>query len=119
ELMPDFNQPVIVIRTGYPGATPEEVESSVSLHIEEALSNLEGVDFLITKSLPNASVIIANLDYGADLDQAMQDAQRYIDNIRQDLPQDIISPVMSKISPNDLPIMSINATSSLSAPEFY
>jgi HAE1 family hydrophobic/amphiphilic exporter-1 len=49
----------------------------------------------------------------------MQDAQRYIDNIRKDLPEDILSPVMSKVSPNDLPIMSISATSNLSATEFY
>lgn len=119
ELMPDFNQPVVVIRTGYPGAAPDEVETSVSRKIEDALSNLEGVDYLVTKSLPNASVIIANLNYGADLDQAMQDAQRYIDNIRKDLPADILSPVMSKVSPNDLPIMSVSATSNLPATVFY
>lgn len=119
ELMPDFNQPVVVVRTGYPGATPEEVETSVSRKIEDALSNLEGVDYLVTKSLPNASVIIANLDYGTDLDQAMRDAQRYIDNIRKDLPANISSPVMSKVSPNDLPIMSISATSDLPGTAFY
>ncbi len=119
ELMPDFNQPVVVIKTGYPGAEPEEVETSVSRKIEDALSNLEGVDYLVTKSLPNASVIIANLKYGTDLDKAMQDAQRYIDNIRKDLPADIMSPEMSKVSPNDLPIMSISATSDLPATEFY
>lgn len=119
ELMPDFNQPVVVIKTVYPGAEPNEVETSVSRKIEDALSNLEGVDYLVTKSLPNASIIIANLKYGTDLDKSMQDAQRYIDNIRKDLPQDILSPVMSKVSPNDLPIMSISATSDMSATEFY
>lgn len=119
ELMPDFNQPVVVIKTVYPGAEPSEVETSVSRKIEDALSNLEGVDYLVTKSLPNASIIIANLKYGTDLDKSMQDAQRYIDNIRKDLPQDILSPVMSKVSPNDLPIMSVSATSNLSATEFY
>jgi HAE1 family hydrophobic/amphiphilic exporter-1 len=119
ELMPDFNQPVVVIKTVYPGAEPNEVETSVSRKIEDALSNLEGVDYLVTKSLPNASIIIANLKYGTDLDKSMQDAQRYIDNIRKDLPQDILSPVMSKVSPNDLPIMSISATSDLSATAFY
>lgn len=119
ELMPDFNQPVVVIKTVYPGAEPNEVETSVSRKIEDALSNLEGVDYLVTKSLPNASIIIANLKYGTDLDKTMQDAQRYIDNIRKDLPQDILSPVMSKVSPNDLPIMSISATSNLPATEFY
>ena len=119
ELMPDFNQPVVVIKTVYPGAEPNEVETSVSRKIEDALANLEGVDYLVTKSLPNASIIIANLKYGTDLDKTMQDAQRYIDNIRKDLPQDILSPVMSKVSPNDLPIISISATSNLSPTEFY
>lgn len=119
ELMPDFNQPVVVITTGYPGAEPEEVETSVSRKIEDALSNLEGVDYLVTKSLPNASIIIANLRYGTDLDKTMQDAQRYIDNIRKDLPDDILSPEMSKVSPNDLPIMSISATSDLTSTVFY
>ena len=119
ELMPDFNQPVVVIKTIYPGAEPEEVESSVSKKIEDALSNLEGVDYMNTKSLPNASVIIANMKYGTDLDKTMQDAQRYIDNIRKDLPQDILSPEMSKVSPNDLPIMQISATSNMPATVFY
>ncbi|MBY5958032.1 efflux RND transporter permease subunit [Membranicola marinus] len=119
ELMPDFNQPVVVITTAYPGAEPAEVETSVSRKIEDALSNLEGVDYLVTKSLPNASIIIANLKYGTDLDNTMQDAQRYIDNIRQDLPEDIRSPRMSKVSPNDLPIMSVSATSELPARAFY
>lgn len=119
ELMPDFNQPIVVIKTVYPGAEPTEVETSVSRKIEDALASLEGVDFLVSKSLPNASVIIANLKYGTDLDQTMQDAQRYIDNIRKDLPQGILNPEMSKVSPNDLPIMSISATSDLPANVFF
>lgn len=119
ELMPDFNQPVVVIKTVYPGAEPNEVETSVSRKIEDALSNLEGVDYLVTKSLPNASIIIANLKYGTDLDKTMQDAQRYIDNIRKDLPADVLNPVMSKVSPNDLPIMSISATNDLKPTDFY
>lgn len=119
ELMPDFNQPVVVVKTMYPGAEPLEVETSVSRKIEDALSNLEGVDYLVTKSLPNASIIIANLRYGTDLDKTMQDAQRYIDNIRKDLPADILSPEMSKVSPNDLPIMSVSAMSNLPPTVFY
>lgn len=119
ELLPDFNQPVVVIKTVYPGAEPQEVETSVSRKIEDALSNLEGVDYLVTKSLPNASIIIANLKYGTSVELTMQDAQRYIDNIRNDLPAAIHSPVMSKVSPSDLPIMSISANSNLSATEFF
>lgn len=119
ELLPDFNQPVVVIKTMYPGAEPQEVETSVSRKIEDALSNLEGVDYLETISMPNASVIIANLKYGTSVETAMQDAQRYIDNIRKDLPEGILSPAMSKVSPNDLPVMSVSATSNLPQTEFY
>ena len=119
ELLPDFNQPVVVIRTGYPGADPAEVENSVSKKLEEAISNLEGVDYIETKSMPNASVIIVNLKYGTDLNKAMQDAQQYINNIKRELPDDIQEPIMSKVSPNDLPIMSISATSNLPETEFY
>ena len=119
ELMPDFDQPVIVIKTVYPGAAPQEVESSVTKKIEDALSQLEGVDYMITKSLPNVSVVIANMNYGTNLDIAMQDAQRYIDNIRNDLPESVQSPMMSTVSPNDLPIMSISVVSDIPAPELY
>lgn len=119
ELMPDFNQPVVVIKTVYPGASPEEVESSVSKTVEDALSNLEGVDFIVTKSLPNASVVIANLKYGTDVNKTMQDAQRYIDNVSKELPDEVLSPEMSSISPNDLPIMSVSVVSNLPATEFY
>jgi len=119
ELMPDFSQPVITIRTMYPGASPEEVETSVTKQIEDAVSNLEDIDYISSKSLSNASIVIVNFKYGADLDLAMQDAQRQIDNIKKELPEDIQSPVMSKLSVSDLPIMQISATSDLTGPEFY
>ena len=119
ELMPDFNQPVITIRTMYPGAAPEEVANTVTRPVEDALSALEHVDYIASRSVANASIIIVNFKYGANLDLAMQDAQRQIDNIRKDLPDGLQPPVMTKVSPNDLPIMSVTALSKLPAPEFY
>ncbi|OGU58345.1 MAG: acriflavin resistance protein [Ignavibacteria bacterium GWF2_33_9] len=119
ELLPDFNQPVVVIKTLYPGAEPKEVESSLSRKIEDALSNLEGVDYIETKSMPNASLIIINLKYGVNLANTMQDAQRFIDNIKRNLPAEIEGPEMSKISPNDLPIIYISAQSKQKSTTFY
>ena len=48
----------------------------------------------------------------------MQDAQRYIDNVKRFACRHFKSR-MSKVSPNDLPIISISATSNLSETEFY
>jgi HAE1 family hydrophobic/amphiphilic exporter-1 len=64
-------------------------------------------------------LIIANLKYGVSVENTMQDAQRFIDNIKKDLPDDIQGPEMSKISPNDLPIIYISAQSKQKSTEFY
>ena len=119
EMMPDFSQPVVTIRTMYPGASPQEVETSVTKIVEDAVSNVDMIDYMSSKSISNASIVIVNFKYGVDIDVAMQDAQRQIDNVRKDLPEDIDPPVMSKLSVSELPIMQISATANLNAAEFY
>jgi hydrophobic/amphiphilic exporter-1 (mainly G- bacteria), HAE1 family len=119
ELMPDFSQPVLTIKTMYPGASPEEVETAVTKKIEDAMSNLDKVDFIVSKSMNNASVVIVNFRYGVDINFAIQDAQRFIENIKKDLPDDILPPSMSKLSVNDLPIIQISATSNITESDFY
>ncbi len=119
ELMPDFSQPVLTIKTMYPGASPEEVETAVTKKVEDAMSNLDKVDFIVSKSMNNASVVIVNFKYGIDINFAMQDAQRFIDNIKKDLPEDILPPTMSKLSVSDLPIIQISASSNITESDFY
>ncbi len=119
ELMPDFSQPVLTIKTMYPGASPEEVETAVTKKIENAMSNLDKLDFVVSKSMNNASVVIVNFKYGVDINFAMQDAQRFIDNIKKDLPDNILPPTISKLSVNDLPIIQLSASSNLTEAQFY
>lgn len=119
ELMPDFNQPVVVIKTIYPCAEPSEVENSVSRVLEDALSNMEGVDYISTKSMNNASVVIVNLNYGVDVDLAIQNAQRYINNVLSDLPESVLNPEISNVSPNDLPLVQVTAVSDQINTQFY
>lgn len=119
ELLPDMAQPVITATTVYPGAAPAEVQSEVTEKIEDALSGLDNIDDIQSKSLENASIVIVNFKGGTDLDKTMQDAQRKIENVRKDLPDDTDPTVLSKISPNDQPIMQISATSGLSNAVFY
>ncbi|MCU0393949.1 MAG: efflux RND transporter permease subunit, partial [Thermoflexibacter sp.] len=113
ELMPDFSPPVITITAVYPGASPSEVQSSVTKPIEDALSSLENIDDMTSKSLENASIVIVNFKFGTDLDLAAQDAQRKIDNIKRLLPTDVQSPTISKIAINDQPIMQVAVNANL------
>ncbi len=46
ELLPKFSPPVLTITTLYPGASPSEVENSVTKEIEDAISSLENVKTL-------------------------------------------------------------------------
>ncbi|MEP4535226.1 MAG: efflux RND transporter permease subunit [Cyclobacteriaceae bacterium] len=119
ELIPEMSTPTLTITTIYPGAAPSEVESSVSKVIEDAVSELDNLDEINSKSLESASIVIVNFNSGTDIDQMVQDAQREINNILNELPEDAESPSISKISPNDLPILQVTATSNLDGKYFY
>ncbi|TAF73244.1 MAG: efflux RND transporter permease subunit [Bacteroidetes bacterium] len=119
QLMPNFAQPIINIQTTYPGASPSEVESKVTRKIEDAVSALDNIDNTNSKSLENVSVVTVSFKNGTDIDKALQDAQRKIENIKADFPTDVKSPVLSKISQSDLPIIQLIATSNTIPKDFF
>jgi HAE1 family hydrophobic/amphiphilic exporter-1 len=119
ELMPEFSVPVVTITTIYPGAAPTEVESEVSKKIEDAVSGLDNIDDVTTKSMESASIVIVQFKAGTDVDVALDEAQRKINKMISDLPEDAETPALSKISPSDQPIMQLLATSTLPAGIFY
>ncbi|KAA9347000.1 efflux RND transporter permease subunit [Larkinella humicola] len=119
ELLPEFSVPTITITTVYPGAAPSEVETEVSKKLEDAISGLDNLDDIKANSFENASVIIVGFKPGTDVDKALEDAQRAINKMVSDLPEDVETPSLSKISPSDQPIMQLLATSSLPNEVFY
>ncbi|GGG15994.1 efflux RND transporter permease subunit [Pontibacter amylolyticus] len=119
ELLPKFNPPVLTISTIYPGASPNEVENSVTKEIEEALSSLENVKTMRGTSLESFSIIVVELNQGTNVDLALQDAQRKINTILANLPDDAESPTLNKFDLDDLPIIKMGATANMSPTEFY
>lgn len=113
ELLPDISSPVLSISTLYPGASPTEVENSVTKKIEDAVSSLENLDGTQAISQESFSTVIVELKYGADVDQAVQDAQRKIDAIMATLPEEVEDPSISKFSLDEMPIMRLGATSDM------
>jgi HAE1 family hydrophobic/amphiphilic exporter-1 len=113
ELLPKLSTPVISITTIYPGAGPYEVETSVTKKIEEAVSDLENLDFTQAISQEGVSVVTANLKYGADVDNVLQDAQRKVNTIKSSLPSTVKDPSLGKFSLDELPIMRIGASSDM------
>ncbi len=119
ELIPKFEINVVSISTVYPGASPSEVESSVTKKIEDAISSLENVKKVESKSYESLSLVTVTLNSGVDTNYALNDAQRKINAIEADLPEDAKPPSLLKFSLSDLPIITAGATSSLPQKEFY
>ena len=108
ELLPKMSKQIITISTKYPGAAPSEVENSVTKEIEDAVSSLEKLDNIKSKSLEGQSNVIVEFKADVDIDQAMQDAQRKVNAIASQLPEDAKDPVISKFSVDEAPIMKMS-----------
>lgn len=119
ELMPKFSIPVVSVTTVYPGASPAEVENSVTKKIEDALSNLENLDEIKSTSMEGVSSVVLMLKPNASSDQAVQDAQRKINAILSTLPDDIESPSLGKFSLDEAPIMRLGVTANMAPTELY
>lgn len=119
ELVPRFEVNVLTIQTIYPGASPSEVENSVTKKLEDAVSSLESIKKMESKSMENVSLIMITLNAGADVNFLLTDAQRKINTVLNDLPDDVKTPSLSKFSLDDVAIMSLAVTSDLSEKELY
>lgn len=119
ELIPKFEVNVINIQTTYPGASPTEVENTVTKKIEDAVSSLENIKKIEATSLESVSIVMITLNDGADVNFLLTDAQRKINAILKDLPDDVDPPSLNKFSLDDIAIMSLAVTSNLTEKELF
>lgn len=119
ELMPNFSIPTLIVTTPYPGAAPNEVEQSVTKKVEDVVSELDGLKTIVSQSYESYSVVMAEFSADTDIDEKEQEAQRKINNIKRLLPEATKASSVLKISPSDMPIMQMTATSSLKGEDFY
>ncbi len=119
ELMPKFTPPMINVQMIYPGASPEEVENSLTRKLEDALSSMEGIDQIQSYSFEGMSMLFVLFNYGTDIDKSITDAQNLISSKMMELPRDVLSPNINKVTVDDKPIISISAISKLEATAFY
>lgn len=119
ELLPKMSRQVITISTTYPGAAPTEVENSVTKKVEDAVSSLEKLDNIKSQSLEGMSKVIVEFKSDVDINQAMEDAQRKINAIASDLPEDAKDPEISKFSVDEAAIMKMSVNASIESRKLY
>ncbi len=119
ELLPKMDFPVFNVMTIYPGASPSEVENSVTKKIEDAVASLESIENIRSYSQEGVSLVFVQLKPGTKTDKSMQDAQRKVNAIVATLPKDIRAPGINKISFSEMPIIRIGITAQMQPTELY
>lgn len=112
DYFPEMSLDKLVIMTGFPGAGPEEIESLVSSKIEDAVALVSGIDHIESTSSSNLSVVTAEFVSGTDIDQAEIDIRNAISSAREELPEDILEPMILAMDPSMSPVMVVGVSSS-------
>ncbi len=107
DMFPNMEIPYMLVMTSYPNAGPEEVEQSVTRIMESSLSGLSGLKSLKSQSSAGQSLIILELDYGANLDSAANEIRDKIDLVRAYLPTNAEAPVTIRADPSMIPMMTL------------
>lgn len=105
DLLPDMELPYAIVMTTYPGASPEEVESTVTKPVEQAMAGISNMKQVSSMSNSNVSVVILEFNEGADMNAATIDMRENLDIVSGQWGDTIGNPTIMKINPDMLPIM--------------
>ena len=119
ELTPKMDVPINTILTIYPGASPSEVENSVTKKIEEAVSAIEGIDNITSYSYENLSMVMVKYKDDVNADLALQECERKVNDIKEDLPESCKDSKFMKFDVNNFPIMNMAINANIPDKEFY
>ncbi|MFA6571039.1 MAG: efflux RND transporter permease subunit [Bacteroidota bacterium] len=119
DLLPKMEWPMVFVSTIYPGAGPKEIETQVSKPVEDALSSLNGLKSLRTYSAENASFALVEYNMDVDVNIALNEVERKINEIRLNLPKDVKQPQITKADINSMPIMRVSLTSNMKSIDFF
>ena len=119
DLIPKLSIPMISVSTTYPGASANEVESSVTKVLEDALASLENVKSMQSTSQEGVSSISIELESNADASQAVDEAQRKVNEVLSTLPDGSKTPSILKFSSDETPIIKISVSGIISGSELY
>jgi multidrug efflux pump len=102
---PNIDVPVVTVTTIWRGANAEIIETQVTKPIEDALSGIEGVDFIRSISRSEQSQITVTFVLDRKADAATSDVRDRVSRVRGELPQEIDEPVISKVEADATPII--------------
>ena len=109
ETIPDISIPYLMVMDVYPGATPEKVMDEVSMPLEKAVENLEGVKSVYSNSYSNMANLQVEYEYGVDMDEAKRALDSALEAVT--LPEGAQAPTVTAISMNMMPVVALSIAS--------
>jgi len=107
DLFPQIDIPIIRVATFYTGAGPIDIEKSITMPIERAVSASPGVDRVESTSKQGVSLVSVWFQYGTNLDNAQFEVSQRIAQILNTLPPGIQQPFVLKFDVTNIPVVQI------------
>ena len=114
---PDIDPPEVSVSVDYRGAAPEVIDTQIIQIIEAAISGVEGVERIESRSRIGSARTSIEFNLGRDVDAAANDVRDAISRVLGRLPEDADPPVIAKTDADARPIIWATLTSSTLAPE--
>ena len=115
DMFPQMDPPYITVMTTYPGASASEMETNVTKVMENALTSVDHLKHITSQSKDNMSMVMLELEWGANMDEAVNDVRSYVDMTKSNLPDNCGTPMIFKLSTSAMPV----AQYSITADETY
>ena len=110
--LPAVDYPVIQVRVGYPGASPDTIANNIATPLERQFMQINGLEVVTSTSTQGVATFTLQFALEKNIDAAATDVQTAISQSIGNLPADLPSPpTYSKTNPNDQSIMYIAMTS--------
>lgn len=110
KLNPSIKIPLVIVSTVLPGGSPSDIESLISIPIEDAVNGIEKVTTVTSTSRDSVSVVTIEFESGADIDKAKADVDSKVKSITT-LPKDALDPTVATIDFENQPIWTFNLVS--------
>jgi HAE1 family hydrophobic/amphiphilic exporter-1 len=104
---PNMDLPSVYVRTIYPGAASQEVESEVSQVLEDAVATVAGIDELRSISSDGMSIVMVTFNLKRDIDAGVQDVRDAVGSVLNRLPPGLDPPVVQKQDTDSSPIITL------------
>ena len=107
---PEIEPPFVTVMTTYSGANASEIETNITELLEDAFNSVQGIKEIYSTSSDNISVISMEFEWGANLDEAVNDVRSAIDMYYDFLPDGTSRPSIFKLSTSMMPILMYTVT---------